>query len=220
MIRVFVKLLLIFVLSYAGVKIWYDRLEEKLLVVSVPEVSVSEQVAAVKEEEPQTESLRKPDDYTIIVARNIFQAVITEPVKVEQEVEPEDLEPTKLKLSLKGTISGSDRNARAIIADDLKKKQDIYQVGDSLQGALILSIERGRVILQVNGVDEVLSLKERKGGGPAYKPSASDFYREPPEARQDTLPTTEVEARKQVRKPPVVRPRPVRRSPGVPGGRN
>lgn len=172
--RVVVKLVLIFVLVYAGVRIWYGRLEDRLLVM--PETRVA---AEDRQEEEKTEILRKPDDYTIIIARNIFQAGITEAAEETVEVEPEELEPTKLKLSLKGTVSGKERDSRAIIADDLKQQQDIYQVGDTIQGSLIKTIERGRVILEVNGVDEVLSLADREGGGPAYEPPASEFYQEP-----------------------------------------
>lgn len=172
--RVAVKLLLIFVLVFAGVKIWYGRLEDRLRVpAAVTEATVAEP------EVERTEIERKPDDFTIIVDRNIFQAVITKEAKEEPPPAAEELAATKLKLSLMGTISGTERDSRAIIADDLKKLQDIYQVGDSIQGALIKTIERGRVILQVNGADEELLLKDRQGGGPAYEPSPADFYQEP-----------------------------------------
>ena len=140
MVRILIKLLLIFILVYAGVTIWYDRLEEKLMQDSVARATFE------APPEKKTEILRKPDDYTIIVKRNIFQAVVEkkeEDVKVE---EPAPLEPTKLKLSLMGTISGTERDARAIISDDAKRQQDIYQVGDSLQGAMIKEIERGKVV--------------------------------------------------------------------------
>ncbi len=178
MLRVIIKLALIFVLVYGGVKIWYGRLEEKLLVLPEP----AETAAVPAETEEKTEILRKPDDYTIIVARNIFQANI-ETLEAEETVEeePEEIEPTKLKVSLMGTVSGDEPDARAIIADDLKKQQDIYQVGDTVQGALIKAIERGRVILHVNGVDEELTLADREGGGPAYEPPPSEYYQEPVE---------------------------------------
>jgi len=172
--RVAVKLLLIFALVFAGVKIWYGRLAERL---RVPVAAIETTIAEPEVE--RTEIARKPDDYTIIVDRNIFQAVITKTEKEETKPAPEELAATKLKLSLMGTISGVERDSRAIISDDQKKQQDIYQIGDSIQGALIKTIERGRVVLQVNGVDEELLLKEREGGGPAYEPSSGDFFQEP-----------------------------------------
>ena len=129
MMRVAVKLLLIFVLVFAGVKIWYGRLEERLRVpAAVTETTVAEPVVE------RTEIARKPDDYSIIVDRNIFQAAITKTEKAETPPVPAELAATKLKLSLMGTISGVERDSRAIISDDQKKQQDIYQIGDSIQG--------------------------------------------------------------------------------------
>ncbi|MFZ5797930.1 MAG: type II secretion system protein N [Thermodesulfobacteriota bacterium] len=191
MVRVALKLLLIFALVFAGVKIWFGRLEERLRVPVAPPETVQ-----AEPEVERTAIARKPDDYTIIVDRNIFQAVITKVEQEEPAPTPEELAATRLKLSLMGTIFGVERDSRAIIADDLKKQQDIYQVGDNIQGALIKSIERGRVVLQVNGTDEELLLKDREGGGPAYEPSPADFYQEPeppPEAQPEPPPEAQTE---------------------------
>ena len=95
--RVVLKLALIFVLVLAGVKIWYGRLQERLLLVPVVKETVQVQKPA-----PEKEPLRKSEDYKIIVDRNIFQALITETEQKKEEVKPEELEPTKLKLSLMG----------------------------------------------------------------------------------------------------------------------
>ncbi len=173
MFRIFAKLCIIFILVYAGVSIWYGRLEEKLQQKTVAPVA-----AVTPPPEKKTEILRKPNDYTIIVKRNIFQAVVVKTNEAAKETAPEKLEPTKLKLSLMGTVFGVERDARAIISDDAKREQDIYQVGDSIQGAMIKAINRGKVILVVNGKNEVLTLKDREGGGAAYQPSPSDFYKE------------------------------------------
>lgn len=84
-----------------------------------------------------------------------------------QEVDLLDaLEETRMQLVLLGTVSGSREDARAIIRDEAAKKEDIYQVGSDVQGALIARIERGRVVLQVNGREEILNLKDPEGGRP------------------------------------------------------
>ncbi|NIA05520.1 MAG: hypothetical protein GWP11_06085 [Proteobacteria bacterium] len=159
MIRVIVKLVLIFVLVYAGVTVWYGRLEDTLRRDTRPHETVIQRQSG-----RTTKILRQRPDYRIIIKRNIFQAVIgAEPGGDEY------LEPTALKLLLMGTVSGTKRDARAIIVDEQKKKQDLYRIGDSVQGALIQSIERGKVILQVHGRREVLLLKERQGGGPGRR---------------------------------------------------
>ena len=197
MIRIGVKLLLIFVLVFAGVKIWYGRLAERLR----PPAAVTKS-AVKKPEVARTEIARQPDDYSVIVDRNIFKAVITVPEQTEKPPTPEDEAAKKLKLSLVGTISGTERDSRAIIADDLKKQQDIYQVGDNIQGALVKTIERGRVVIEVNGTDRELLLKEREAGGPAYEPPAGDVYQAPePQVEPPAVP--EVVA-PQVEPPPTV----------------
>ncbi|VAW40197.1 hypothetical protein MNBD_DELTA04-1636 [hydrothermal vent metagenome] len=171
MIRVVVKLVLIFVLVYAGVTVWYGRLEDTLR-----QDIRSHETAVQRQPRKTTKILRQRPDYRIIIERNIFQAVIG-----GEPGGDEHLEPTALKLSLMGTVSGTKRDARAIIVDEQKKKQDLYKIGDSVQGALIQSIERGKVILQVHGRREVLLLKERQGG------SRPDRRQLPPEPSMRSL---------------------------------
>ena len=220
MVRIIAKLLVLTLLAYGGVSLWYVQLEKAML--RQPKITSKTMAKAAPVE--KTEIKRQPNDYSIIVSRNIFQAEVTAKQEKPPEVVVEKpIEPTRLKLSLMGTISGSERDARAIISDDSKRKQDIYQVGDSIQGALIKTIDRGKVVLNVNGRDEVLTLADREGGGPAYQPSPTDFYQEPPEevVEQEVMPEIpsqqegeEVVEEAQVvpQQPPAIRPRPVRRS--------
>ncbi len=160
MLRVIFRLALIFVVAFAGVKVGYNRLENHLL-SSVPEVKVAQTGPAAN----KVEILRKPLDYKIILDRNIFGAALEKTDITENTKPVEDLQPTKLKLALMGTVSGDQNGSRAIISDETSKKQDIYGVGDTIQGAKIKAIERRRVVLNVNGRDEVLNIKEREGGG-------------------------------------------------------
>lgn len=167
MIRVITKLLLLFILVYAGVTLGYGQLEKRLLVSSVV---APDQAATTTPAEESNPVLQKSSNYQIIVGRNIFEAVPEqkkvepvekEPVKVVEK-EPEE---TKLRLVLHGTVSGSEQDSRAIIVDQKEKRQDLYQVGDAVQGALIVSIERGKVVLELNGKKQFLLLKDREGGG-------------------------------------------------------
>ncbi len=78
-----------------------------------------------------------------------------------------------LGLLLKGTIAGSDIFSRAIIED--KGKQQIFKIGDSVSGANIIGIFRNKVILSMNGQEQMLVPEvapDKKGakGGPG--PSA------------------------------------------------
>ena len=104
-------------------------------------------------------------DYTIITKRNLFGKVQEKPVAPPPEPKPEPIvTATKLDLTLLGTISGKKEESRAFIQGKIKgkQKQDIYYVGDTIQNARIKEINRGQIILTVNGKDEVLLMKESK----------------------------------------------------------
>lgn len=183
MIRRVVILTLLFVLVFAGVEFWYGRLKRQL--ATVPE-QAGQGIANVPKKPPAgqgsvvrtTTGGRKTapaalpagktgnKTYQVIVERNIFGAVLDqEAINKEEEkaLEPEP-EKTTLRLTLLGTVSGNERDARAIIVDEKEKKQDIYQIGDAIQGALITEIKRGKVILDLNGKRQFLVIKERKNG--------------------------------------------------------
>ena len=110
MVRVAAKLVIIFLLTSAGVYLGYGQLEKRLLVT--PSV-VPHQATLEKPVEKTRQVLQKTSNYQIIVARNIFEAVLEqkvepkkkEPVQVEKEPEP-----TSLKLILHGTVTGNDQD--------------------------------------------------------------------------------------------------------------
>ncbi len=133
---------------------------------------------AVKKSSGKTSS-----DFQVIITRNIFQAQVRPGEKSREEEKREDkkaLAKTSLKLILLGTISGSKEDARAIIVDGKEKRQDIYQIGDAVQGAFIKSIGRGRVVLEVNGRNEELLIKEPESGPPDRRPAARTSPPPPP----------------------------------------
>ncbi|NOQ46483.1 MAG: hypothetical protein GQ559_07400 [Desulfobulbaceae bacterium] len=193
-LRVTVKLLLIFVLVYAGVALWYGRLEERLQ----GDVTLKQKVTEAKPVEKSTKTLQKEPDYQIIVQRNIFQAKLEVKEDLEkEEIKTEELEETSLRLALLGTVSGNEQDARAIIVDEKQKQQDIYQIGDAVQGAFIKEIERGKVVLEVGGKKEVLLIKDREGGkGPVSSSRRPDSFLQPKINK----------TRKTVRRPPIVKP--------------
>ena len=167
------KLFVLVALVAAGVYFWYGRLEKTLL---TDEGTPGQATVASKTAEPmaraartqhseEKESLPKSVDFQVIVQRNIFQAVL-DPVKAPPKKEAEKAVPTSLDLTLLATVAGDEKTARAIIVDNKAKKQDIFQIGDAVQGAFIETIDRGKITLEVDGRNEVLLIKERKGGGP------------------------------------------------------
>ena len=99
------------------------------------------------------------DHYQSIMGRNLFGS--TDAIAQEDEEEDiEALEPTTLKVALLGTVSGSSRNTYAVIEETNKRKQGLFKVGDSIQDAVIKSIQRGVVVLKVGDKIEKLTMDE------------------------------------------------------------
>ena len=122
-----------------------------------------------------------PDDGSAIVKRNIFGLVGTPDATAQSAAAAAPLTKTKLQLKLLGTVAGDVSVARAIIEDMPSKVQDLYKIGDFIQGARIDSIERNRVILSLGGQREVLDLCLAASERPANTP----ITREPAAARTD-----------------------------------
>ena len=110
---------------------------------------------------PDVERHRRPtfDYYKPIMKRNIFGSGEDVSKEIRTE-EIENLQPTSLKLALLGTVSGNRQNTFAVIEEIDKKKQALYRVGDSVQGAIVKKILRGKVILRVKERDEILTIEE------------------------------------------------------------
>ena len=185
MVYVLGRMALIALLVYAGVNIWYGRVVERLDRM-IPVASVGQIVSV------PNRSLEVPapviNDYQVILERNIFKAVLAAGEKPagEQVLSALDtLEETTMQLALLGTVSGSVEDARAIIRDELTRQENMYRIGGTLQGAVITRIERGRVVLLVDGNEEILNIKDpqRDGTAPASTSAGSRY----PMLDQDTV---------------------------------
>lgn len=114
-----------------------------------------------------------------IIDRNLFGSVVYKEPEVVHEpkaVKTEPLKPSSLKASLIGTVTGSDGVSRAVIEDNEKKRQGLYRIGDTLQGAVVKEIARGMVVFRMGGRDEVLLIKDKSSGkleGRAVTPSGT-----------------------------------------------
>ncbi len=119
--------------------------------------------------------------YETIVSRNLFQTEADSKPE-SRSVNLEALKQTDLNLRLWGTVAGSSQRAYAVIEDRSRKTQDLYRVGDSIQGAEIRMIFWEKVVLNVNGRDEVLQMEERSGAGPGRPAEGSRTRPESPES--------------------------------------
>lgn len=167
MIAIVVRLVVITLLVCAGVYWWYGGLE-KHLQEKAP-VESRAQVAAPSQPATEEEATTPADvDYQVILTRNIFKALLDgdgSGAGAESQAAIDDLSETKLHLALLGTVTGSKDDARAIIRDEKSQLEDLYMVGSEIQGATIARISRGKVVLQVNGREEVLNIKDPQEEG-------------------------------------------------------
>ena len=166
-------------LIYIGVDIFYRTICFRLTEIS------SVEMAEVRAPNMARFVPQPLNSFDVIVDRNLFgssneaSGVVEARDMVEsrdmEAREIEALESTSLKISLLGTVTGSDENARAVIEETGRKTQGLYRVGDSVQNAVVKKILWGKVVLRVGDKDEILSMdvpELKKGGrtGSSAKP--------------------------------------------------
>ena len=108
--------------------------------------------------------------YQTIIERNLFKTK-TETGSKPDKLDVEALKPTDLNLKLLGTITGDKKEAYAVIEDTALRKQDLYRIGDTIQNATVKMILREKVVLNVNGKDEILGVEKVGGSQEIRKPS-------------------------------------------------
>jgi general secretion pathway protein C len=119
----------------------------------------AEHQAEATGEQPVRESTW--DDRQVILDRNVFQSSTLAP-PIEATGGLEDLEATKLALTLLGTAASEDpRLAWAAIQDRDARATLIVGVGQSIQGkATVVRVERQRVVLLEGGTHRELAFDE------------------------------------------------------------
>ena len=153
-----INILLLTTAIYLGVTAFYKVAETRMAQLQRAEANTRN---VVKEDNKRQKPL---SNYTIIAERNLFH---TEPGKVpetEQQVDLDSLKQTELNLKLWGTVTGVQGKDRAVIEDTKERTQSLYSDGDTIQGATLKLILREKVVLSVNGKDEILEMEKREGG--------------------------------------------------------
>jgi general secretion pathway protein C len=98
-------------------------------------------------------------DYQAIVDRNLFNSgkkPLAEPGKGAAGIDVDKLKQTGLKLKLWGTAIGPGGHLYAAIEDPKTREQLLYRAGDTVQKASVKMVLRQKVVLNVDGRDEVL----------------------------------------------------------------
>src|SRR5262245_20909225 len=116
---------------------------------------------AVAPAETQLAAAPTWNDRQVILNRNLFNASLLAPVGGPTTIE-EDLEETKLPLTLLGTLAALEpENSWAAIEDRDSKLTRTVRINDELRpNATVLRIERRRIVIQENGSPRELTLAE------------------------------------------------------------
>lgn len=147
------NILLITATIYFSVNVFYKVITTKLDHVN-PIETVNKNVSSSADETYQPLSY-----YKKINERNLFNTK-REAAQKSRQVDIENLKQTDLELKLWGTVTGTRDKAYAVIEEIKQKKQNLYRVGDSIQNAMVTMILREKVILSVNGKDEILEMEQ------------------------------------------------------------
>lgn len=114
---------------------------------------------------------RQPmEAYIVISRRNLFNTPETA-VPQTPAIDVSHLKTTELDLVLWGTVFGSGDDSYAVIEDPKRKQQMIYRVGEAVQNAIVRMILREKIVLSVDGRDEVLAMQETFDAGSQGAPS-------------------------------------------------
>jgi type II secretory pathway component PulC len=158
-IRVTLSLLVISVCCVVGVEVFYFFMG-KYLFPSEAGARIPAQAVLKKTLSVHPDKRTAQENARIILGRNIFGRVPAKVESVPENIAVDELQTSSLDLELKGTALGVNLENTAIILNKKEKNQDIYHVGDSVSGAVIKQILRGKIILNLGGTDEILDMQE------------------------------------------------------------
>ncbi len=146
------NLILITISIYVGVNLFYNMITLKLdSVLFFP--SIGRQNA--------TDEINMPyqlSHYNAISKRNLFN-IKTVAQKTTHPTKINSFKKTDLKLKLLGTVIGPDNKNYAVIESE-GGKQNLYRVGDTILNASVNLILREKIILNVNGKEEILEMEK------------------------------------------------------------
>jgi general secretion pathway protein C len=156
--KIYFNILNVFLISaaiYFGINAFYITTASKLDHVH-PAISMGKKISL-----PEEGNVHPISYYNSIIERNLFNTK-KKTNKIET-VNIEALKQTDLKLKLWGTVTGERGKTYAVIEEQKERKQNLYKVDDTIQNAKLKIILREKVVLSVNGKDEILEMEKVAG---------------------------------------------------------
>ena len=165
-----------------------DTANEVIAAVLLPTAPVAATAAARPPAPPPR--ARSWAEREIILTRNLFHSSLDTPTLSQAELDAqlqEELEKSRLPVTLLGTFASSDPNlSRATLQDKEKNETLVVGVGDLIKNAATVQrIERRRVVLTENGAPRELTIGDQEGPQPSIqraRPMARRANANPPAA--------------------------------------
>ena len=126
------------------------------------------------------------DNPDIIMKRNIFGSSGLDSAKQnpEQETKVNSISVLKAQLRLLATVAGDEEVACAVIENVKTKIQDLYRIGDIIEGTRIERIDRNKIVLISEGQREVLNLYVTDGSSDRIEKSTEPVIAQKPDAAE------------------------------------
>lgn len=138
---------------YLGISVAYKWSIIKLDAITPVNTTTKQYPASTQKHYPP------PVDEKPTVASDRITTAARQPLSVNRR-DSSSLPRTSLKLKLWGTATGSIDKAYAVIEKLTTKSQHPYKIGDTVETAVIKEIHRKKVVLHVNGRDEILTMED------------------------------------------------------------
>jgi len=157
-----INLILITVGAFTAVQAFYTVALSQINIGSDTEISAQQKVF----KRSHADRIKPIAHYKPIASRDLFRIQSNQDREPQQkQITPiDDMAPTDLDLHLWGTVSGTQGTAFAVIASkppgQRQPQQQLYQEGDAVLSAKIDDIYRDKVVLEVDGDRQVLTLEK------------------------------------------------------------
>lgn len=161
LVLILIHVLLITIGAYQAVDIFYKQVfpPDEFYVQTAAQKSISDNNRV-----PENRNTPRLYNYAIISKRNLFDVALENPIVQNDGELPvrRDLTPPKseLQILLWGTVvTESGTGGFAVVENQKNNTQGLFEPGDTVaEGAVVKKIYRNRVILEVNGQEQMLEV--------------------------------------------------------------
>ncbi len=155
---------MISIIVFSGTGIFYHYIFPDIPVEIEQNKNHANFPGSVKKKLENKRDINSIEKYSSIYKKNLFGTLESKNDN-KLDIDIENLDKTRLKLKLIGTVVGFKSNYAVI---QISRNQNLYREDDKIKDAVIKKILRQKVVLTRNGKDEILDLEMEKGQKDEY----------------------------------------------------